>query len=184
MSYETIEVRKTTPVIGAEIFGVSVPADIAGEKLWVEVSQDLAHRDVLIDDIVRDFFGRVGWITAPILLLLLGIDVAIFRRTLRPIVAASNMSPVKSMYLARVTPIRRGRRIDVPPPGSWPKGECASPKVADRAATTRSQQSTSSSPPARAFPCTEAMTGLGNLSIRLNTDPVRRIRRPNLARAA
>lgn len=77
---------------GAEIFGVSVPADIAGAKLWVEVSQDLAHRDVLIDDIVRDFFGRVGWITAPILLLLLGIDVAIFRRTLRPIVVASNLA--------------------------------------------------------------------------------------------
>lgn len=77
---------------GTEIFGVSVPVEIAGQNLWIEVSQDLAHRDVLIDDIVRDFFGRVGWITAPILLLLLVIDAAIFRRTLRPIVAASNMA--------------------------------------------------------------------------------------------
>ena len=77
---------------GSDIFGVSVPADIAGQSLWIEVSQDLAHRDVLIDDIVRDFFGRVGWITAPILLLLLGIDAAIFRRTLRPIVVASKLA--------------------------------------------------------------------------------------------
>jgi signal transduction histidine kinase len=76
----------------SEIFGVSVPVTIAGENLWIEVSQDLAHRDVLIDDIVRDFFGRVGWITAPILLLLLVIDVAIFRRALRPIIAASTFA--------------------------------------------------------------------------------------------
>jgi signal transduction histidine kinase len=77
---------------GAQIYGVSLPADIAGHKLWVQVSQDLAHRDVLIDDIVADFFPRVGWITAPILLLLLVIDVVIFRRALKPIVAASALA--------------------------------------------------------------------------------------------
>lgn len=77
---------------GTDIFGVSVPTAIAGQKLWVEVSQDLAHRDVLIDDIVADFFTRVGWITAPILLVLLVIDVVIIRRALRPVVAASNLA--------------------------------------------------------------------------------------------
>ena len=77
---------------GVQIFGVSVPAEIAGEKLWIEVSQDLEHRDVLIDDIVADFFTRVGWVTAPILLLLLIIDVAIIRRALRPVVAASALA--------------------------------------------------------------------------------------------
>jgi signal transduction histidine kinase len=77
---------------GAEIYGVSLPAKAGGKRLWVQVSQDLAHRDVLIDDIVADFFTRVGWITAPILLLLLGIDVLIFRRALKPIVAASALA--------------------------------------------------------------------------------------------
>lgn len=77
---------------GTEIFGISIPAEIAGQKVWIEVSQDLAHRDVLIDDIVADFFFRVGWITAPILLLLLVIDVAIIRRALRPVVAASRLA--------------------------------------------------------------------------------------------
>src|SRR5438067_337808 len=60
---------------GAESYGVSLPAKTAGKRLWLQVSQDLSHRDVLIDDIVADFFSQVGWITAPILLLLLGIDV-------------------------------------------------------------------------------------------------------------
>ena len=77
---------------GTEIFGISVPAEVAGQKLWIEVSQDLTHRDVLIDDIVKQFFTRVGWITAPILLLLLVIDVAIIRRALRPVVAASRLA--------------------------------------------------------------------------------------------
>jgi len=73
----------------AEIYGVSVPAEAGGRHLWIQVSQDLAHRDVLIDDIVADFFTSVGWITAPILLILLVIDVVIFRRALRPVIVAS-----------------------------------------------------------------------------------------------
>src|SRR5262249_54847624 len=51
--------------------------------------ENLTHRDVLIDDIVDLFFYRVGWVTAPILLLLLAIDIAIFRRALKPLVHAS-----------------------------------------------------------------------------------------------
>jgi signal transduction histidine kinase len=77
---------------GADIYGVGVAADLDDRHLLIQVSQDLAHRDVLIDDIVADFFPRVGWITAPILLLLLVIDVAIFRRALKPIVAASALA--------------------------------------------------------------------------------------------
>ena len=92
---------------GSEIFGVSVPTVIDGEKLWVEVSQDLAHRDVLIDDIVADFFTRIGWITAPILLLLLAIDVAIIRRAVRPVIAASN-------FAERIGPLRTDLRLPEP----------------------------------------------------------------------
>jgi signal transduction histidine kinase len=89
---------------GVEIFGISEPMEIAGEKLWVEVSQDLAHRDVLIDDIVADFFTRVGWITAPILFLLLVIDVAIIRRAMRPVIAASALAE-------RIGPLRTDLRL-------------------------------------------------------------------------
>lgn len=77
---------------GTEIFGVTVTADIGGQPLMLQVSEDPGHRDVLIDDIVTEFFTRVSWITAPILLLLLVIDVVIFRRALRPIIAASALA--------------------------------------------------------------------------------------------
>lgn len=69
--------------------GASIRKEIAGRTVWIQVAEDLAHRDVLIDDIVSEFFGRVGWITLPILLVLLTIDIAIFRRVLRPLVQAS-----------------------------------------------------------------------------------------------
>jgi signal transduction histidine kinase len=74
----------------ALIYGASIPKQVGDRTLWVQVAQDLSHRDVLIDDIVADFFPRVGWITLPILLLLLAIDIAIFRRALRPVLKASD----------------------------------------------------------------------------------------------
>jgi signal transduction histidine kinase len=77
---------------GDEYYGVTVTTDFGGRPLLVQVSEDLAHRDVLIDDIVAEFFARVGWITVPLLLLLLFIDVVIFRRAMKPIVAASALA--------------------------------------------------------------------------------------------
>jgi signal transduction histidine kinase len=47
---------------------------------------------VLIDDIVADFYKNVGWITLPILLVLLIADIAIFRRALRPLWQASEIA--------------------------------------------------------------------------------------------
>jgi signal transduction histidine kinase len=73
----------------ATISGASIRKEVADRTVWIQVAEDLAHRDVLIDDIVSEFFGRVGWITLPILLVLLTIDIAIFRRVLRPVVQAS-----------------------------------------------------------------------------------------------
>jgi signal transduction histidine kinase len=85
---------------GAVIYGASIPMQVADRTVWIQVAQDLAHRDVLIDDIVADFFLRVGWITFPILLVLLGIDIVIFRRAIRPVLQASEMtqtiSPVRT----------------------------------------------------------------------------------------
>src|SRR2546429_8438114 len=70
----------------AVISGVSLEKEVDGRKVWVQVGENLAHRDVIIDDIVADFFKRVGWITLPILLCLLAIDIVIFRRVLRPLI--------------------------------------------------------------------------------------------------
>jgi signal transduction histidine kinase len=93
--------RKRGDVI---LSGANIPTRIGDQTVWVQVGQDLEHRDVLIDDIVREFFSRVGWITIPILLSLLIIDVSIFRRSLRPLLQASQMAE-------QIGPDRAGVRL-------------------------------------------------------------------------
>jgi signal transduction histidine kinase len=95
----------------AAVSGVSLVKEMDGRSVWVQVGEDLAHRDVIIDDIVADFFKRVGWITLPMLLFLLAIDIVIFRRALRPLLNASEMAK-------KISPNRTDVRL---PPEEIPK---------------------------------------------------------------
>jgi signal transduction histidine kinase len=95
----------------AAFSGVSLVKEVDGRKVWVQAGEDLAHRDVIVDDIVADFFKRVGWITLPILLFLLAIDIVIFRRALRPLLNASEMAK-------KINPRRTDVRL---PPEEIPK---------------------------------------------------------------
>ena len=76
----------------ATVSGASVKKTVGGQTVWIQAGEDLANRDVLIDDIVADFYRNVGWITLPILLVLLIADIAIFRRALRPLRQASEIA--------------------------------------------------------------------------------------------
>jgi signal transduction histidine kinase len=83
-----------------ELSGVVVPKEVGELAVWVQAAENLSHRDVIVDDIVSEFLRSVGWITLPILLVLLVIDIVIFRRALRPLVQASerarSISPVRT----------------------------------------------------------------------------------------
>jgi signal transduction histidine kinase len=76
----------------AVISGASIRKMVGGKTVWVQAAEDLAHNDVIIDDIVADFFNNVGWITLPILLVLLATDIAIFRHALLPLRRASEIA--------------------------------------------------------------------------------------------
>jgi signal transduction histidine kinase len=76
----------------ATVSGASVRKTVGSQSVWIQAGEDLANRDVLIDDIVADFYRDVGWITLPILLVLLIADIAIFRRALRPLREASEIA--------------------------------------------------------------------------------------------
>jgi signal transduction histidine kinase len=88
----------------AAISGASVRRSIGGKTVWVQAAEDLANNDVLIDDIVENFYRHVGWITLPILLVLLVIDIAIFRRALLPLRQASEIAQ-------HITPARTDIRL-------------------------------------------------------------------------
>ena len=88
----------------ATVSSASVRTSVADQTVWIQAGEDLANRDVLTDDIVADFYKNVGWITLPILLVLLITDIAIFRRALRPLREASEIA-------AEIGPARPGLRL-------------------------------------------------------------------------
>lgn len=92
--------RKTGDVGSETISGADVTQTIGGTTVHIKVGEDLSHRDVITDDIVSNFFRRVGWITIPILLILLAIDIIIFRRAVAPLwkasEQASNIGPART----------------------------------------------------------------------------------------
>jgi signal transduction histidine kinase len=90
----------------ATVSGASVRRTVGEHTVWIQTGEDLANRDVLIDDIVADFYKNVGWITLPILLVLLIADIAIFRRALRPLNEASEIA-------ANIGPARPGVRLPI-----------------------------------------------------------------------
>ncbi|KJC52707.1 histidine kinase [Bradyrhizobium sp. LTSP849] len=88
------------PRLSETISGAGVTRIIEGQPVRIQVAEDLAHRDVIIDDIISNFFLRVGWITIPILLILLATDIFIFRRAVAPLwkasEEASNIGPSRT----------------------------------------------------------------------------------------
>ena len=88
----------------ATVSGASVEKTVGAQTVWIQAGEDLANRDVLIDDIVADFYKNVGWITLPILLVLLIADIAIFRRALRPLRQAPEIA-------RNIGPTRTGLRL-------------------------------------------------------------------------
>ena len=92
--------KKTGDVESESISGADVTQTIGDTIVRIQVAEDLSHRDVITDDIVSNFFRRVGWITIPILLILLAIDIIIFRRAIAPLwmasEEASNIGPSRT----------------------------------------------------------------------------------------
>ncbi|MGZ5984144.1 MAG: sensor histidine kinase [Caulobacteraceae bacterium] len=72
--------------------GVSVPEDFHGRPIWIQVEQNQDNPDVVLDDVLARFLPAVGWLSAGVLLFLLGADVIIVRRALGPIVSASGLA--------------------------------------------------------------------------------------------
>jgi hypothetical protein len=85
------------------VSGTSIKKTVGAQTVWIQAGEDLANRDVLIDDIVADFYINVGWITLPILLVLLAADI-VFRRALRPLRQASEIA-------SQIGPMHTGLRL-------------------------------------------------------------------------
>ena len=78
---------------GATVYyGLILPVSRQGHDAWIQVGQNLENPDVIIDDVVALFVGRIAWLVIPIFVVLLLVDVLVMRRLLGPIIAASKVA--------------------------------------------------------------------------------------------
>lgn len=72
-----------------EVEGVSHKIERDGRTYYFQVGENLAHQDVFFDDFMTAFSKIVMWIVLPLMLLVIGLDVLVFRAALEPIREAS-----------------------------------------------------------------------------------------------
>jgi signal transduction histidine kinase len=63
-----------------------------GRTAWIEVGQNSANPDVIVDDVLARFLRRIAWIVLPIFGLLLFLDMILVRNILRPVLDASKIA--------------------------------------------------------------------------------------------
>jgi signal transduction histidine kinase len=68
------------------------PVKIGGRTAWIEIGQNLASPDVIVDDVLARFLRRIAWIVLPIFGSLLFLDAILIRRILRPVLDASKIA--------------------------------------------------------------------------------------------
>jgi signal transduction histidine kinase len=77
---------------GDNLYAITIEHKEGSHAVWVKVVQNIAHPDVIFDDIDASFLSRIGWLTVAILALLLAVDVWIIRRAMRPVLRSSRIA--------------------------------------------------------------------------------------------
>lgn len=86
------------------IEGASIRKDISGKTVWIQLGEDLAHRDVVLDDVTAQFLQKVALVTIPILLVLLLADIVIVRHAMASLLRAST-------HAKEISPLRIDVRL-------------------------------------------------------------------------
>jgi len=89
----------------ALLWGVSAKANVDGRWVWIQVAEDMNHRDVLMDEIVSGFMVRAGWLLVPLFFAQLGFALMRMKRRFRPLLAASQSA-------ASISPQAPSGRVD------------------------------------------------------------------------
>ena len=85
-------IRQYNSSHGDTLYAITIEHREGPHAVWVKVVQNIAHPDVIFDDIDASFLSRIGWLTVAILALLLAVDVVVIRRAMRPILRSSRIA--------------------------------------------------------------------------------------------
>jgi signal transduction histidine kinase len=70
---------------GMVLRGVSIPVEVAGTPLIVQVADNVSHPDVVTDDLSADFLARVSWVILPVFVALAAVCFGTLHLCMRPI---------------------------------------------------------------------------------------------------
>lgn len=70
---------------GMALRGISVPVEVEGTPLVVQVADNTGHPDVVTDDLSADFLARVSWVILPVFAILAAVAFGTLRLCMRPI---------------------------------------------------------------------------------------------------
>jgi signal transduction histidine kinase len=68
------------------------PVTMGGRTAWLEIGQNSASPDVIVDDVLARFLRRIAWIVLPIFGSLLLLDAILLKNILRPVMDASKIA--------------------------------------------------------------------------------------------
>ena len=77
---------------GRVYYGLATRHGEGAQAVWIKVAQNIQHPDVIFDDIVTGYLGRIGWFTVAILALLLAVDIVVIRKALAPVLRSSDVA--------------------------------------------------------------------------------------------
>jgi len=79
--------------VGSSVYYLLVfPVTAAGRTAWLEIGQNSASPDVIVDDVLARFLRRIAWIVLPIFGSLLLLDAVLLKNSLRPVLDASKIA--------------------------------------------------------------------------------------------
>ncbi len=81
-----------TPHESALLYGVTVRGLAGTTPIWVQVAEDMNHRDVLMDEVVDAFLVRALWALVPLFVILVLVALVRMKRRLAPLLHASDMA--------------------------------------------------------------------------------------------
>ncbi|HET7085901.1 MAG TPA: HAMP domain-containing sensor histidine kinase [Rhizomicrobium sp.] len=90
---QTTEERLFQRQLGSSIYYLLVlPVKMNGRTAFIEVGQNSASPDVIVDDVLARFLSRIVWIVLPIFGSLLLLDAILLKNILRPVTVASKIA--------------------------------------------------------------------------------------------
>ena len=79
--------------LGSSVYYLLVfPVTVSGRTAWLEIGQNSASPDVIVDDVLARFLRRMAWIVLPIFGALLFLDAILLKNILRPVLDASKIA--------------------------------------------------------------------------------------------